>query len=151
MNKISFFQLRVNKFEKQKIIFGEKIRNITKRYRVKFLVNDDPLLAKNGKFRLKQLFDSGLDNIRISLYDGPHQINLFEDLKKLLQEIPDCDIEQDGGIIITIHSTNSEIVLMNVLKILNQNNISIEDLSAVPTNLEEIFLKVVSDSNASNY
>ena len=39
---------------------------------------------------------------------------------------------------------------MNVLKILNQNNISIEDLSAVPTNLEEIFLKVVSDSNASN-
>ena len=46
LNKISFFQLRVNKFEKQKIIFGEKIRNITKRYRVKFLVNDDPLLAK---------------------------------------------------------------------------------------------------------
>ena len=46
LNKISFFQLRVNKFEKQKIIFGEKIRNITKRYRVKFLVNDDPILAK---------------------------------------------------------------------------------------------------------
>ena len=79
-----------------------------------------------------------------------HVASTIEDLKKLLQEIPDCDIEQDGGIIITIHSTNSEIVLMNVLKILNQNNISIEDLSAVPTNLEEIFLKVVSDSNASN-
>ncbi len=39
---------------------------------------------------------------------------------------------------------------MNVLKILNQNNISIDDLSAIPTNLEEIFLKVVSDSNASD-
>jgi len=33
---------------------------------------------------------------------------------------------------------------------LNENNIEIEDLSAVPTNLEEIFLKVVEDSDASN-
>jgi ABC-2 type transport system ATP-binding protein len=39
---------------------------------------------------------------------------------------------------------------MNVLKILNQNNIVIDDLSAMPTNLEDIFLKVVSDSNASD-
>ena len=42
LNKISFFQLRLNKFEKQKIILGKKIRKITKRYGVKFLVNDDP-------------------------------------------------------------------------------------------------------------
>ena len=28
--------------------------------------------------------------------------------------------------------------------------ISIDDLSAIPTNLEEIFLKIVSDSNASD-
>jgi len=39
---------------------------------------------------------------------------------------------------------------MNILKILNQNNITIDDLSAIPTNLEEIFLKIVSDSNASD-
>jgi len=39
---------------------------------------------------------------------------------------------------------------MNILKILNQNNIVIDDLSAIPTNLEEVFLKVVSDSNASD-
>ena len=39
---------------------------------------------------------------------------------------------------------------MNVLKILNQNNIVVDDLSAIPTNLEDIFLKVVSDSNASD-
>ena len=39
---------------------------------------------------------------------------------------------------------------MNVLKILNQNNIPIDDLSAIPTNLEEIFLKVVGDSNTSD-
>ena len=36
---------------------------------------------------------------------------------------------------------------MDILKILNQNDIVIEDLSAMPTNLEEIFLKVVGDSN----
>jgi ABC-2 type transport system ATP-binding protein len=33
---------------------------------------------------------------------------------------------------------------------LNSNNIVIEDLSAIPTNLEEIFLKVVDESNESN-
>ncbi len=81
------------------------------------------------------------------------KIHVSVDIKKLenlLQDIPDCKIEQDDRVIITIHSTNSEIVLMNILKILNQNNIVIEDLSAMPTNLEEIFLKVVSDSDASN-
>jgi len=39
---------------------------------------------------------------------------------------------------------------MSILKILNQYNITIDDLSAIPTNLEEIFLKVVGDSNASD-
>ena len=59
-------------------------------------------------------------------------------------------IEFNTDTIITIQSSNSEIILMDILKILNQNNIPIEDLSAMPTNLEEIFLKVVSDSDASN-
>jgi hypothetical protein len=39
--------------------------------------------------------------------------------------------------------------LLKVLKILNENRIDIEDLSAVPTNLEEIFLNMVR-KNASN-
>ena len=71
-------------------------------------------------------------------------------LHNLLTDIPDCKIEFDTDTIITIRSSNSEVVLMNILKILNQNDIVIEDLSAIPTNLEEIFLKVVSDSDASN-
>jgi len=71
-------------------------------------------------------------------------------LYDLLKNIPDCKIEFNTGTIITIQSSNSEVVLMNILKILNQNDIAIEDLSAMPTNLEEIFLKVVSDSDASN-
>ena len=71
-----------------------------------------------------------------------------ETLPNLLENIQDCKIDYGTGATITIRSTNSEVVLMNILKILNQNNIAIDDLSAIPTNLEEIFLKVVSDSNA---
>ena len=71
-----------------------------------------------------------------------------ETLPNLLENIQDCKIEFGTGATITIRSTNSEVVLMNILKILNQNNIAIDDLSAIPTNLEEIFLKVVRDSNA---
>ena len=79
-----------------------------------------------------------------------HVSSNIETLENLLENIQDCKIEFNTGATITIQSTNSELVLMSVLKILNQNNISIDDLSAIPTNLEEIFLKVVSDSNASD-
>ena len=77
-----------------------------------------------------------------------HVSSNIETLENLLENIQDCKIEFNTGATITIQSTNSELVLMNILKILNQNNIAIDDLSAMPTNLEEIFLKVVSDSDA---
>ena len=79
-----------------------------------------------------------------------HVSSNTETLQGLLGSIKDCKIEFDAGATITIHSTDSELVLMDILKILNQNNIMIDDLSAIPTNLEEVFLKVVSDSNASD-
>jgi thiamine-phosphate pyrophosphorylase len=45
--KVSFFQLRVKKeTTKNKLIIGKKIHKICKKYRVKFLINDDPKLAK---------------------------------------------------------------------------------------------------------
>ena len=44
--KISFFQLRLKKYSfKHKILIGKKIKNLCKKYKVKFLINDDPLLA----------------------------------------------------------------------------------------------------------
>ena len=44
--KVSFFQLRLKSCSlKQKIIIGKKIKNICKENKVKFLINDDPLLA----------------------------------------------------------------------------------------------------------
>ena len=45
--KVSFFQLRLKKTSlKKKILIGKKIKKICKKYKTKFLVNDDVLLAK---------------------------------------------------------------------------------------------------------
>ena len=45
--KVSFFQMRLKKYPiKKKIMIGKKIRQICKKNHVKFLINDDPLLAK---------------------------------------------------------------------------------------------------------
>jgi len=44
---VSFFQLRLKKeTNKNKLLIGKRIKKICKKYRVKFLVNDDPRLAK---------------------------------------------------------------------------------------------------------
>ena len=46
--KIQFFQLRLkNTTLEKKIYFGKKIKKICKKFKVKFLINDDPWLAKN--------------------------------------------------------------------------------------------------------
>ena len=45
--KVSFFQLRLKKEKnKTKLKIGKKIKKICKKYKVKFLINDDPKLAK---------------------------------------------------------------------------------------------------------
>ena len=45
--KISFFQLRLKKYSfKHKILVGQKIKNICKKNKVKFLINDDPILTR---------------------------------------------------------------------------------------------------------
>jgi thiamine-phosphate pyrophosphorylase len=45
--KVSLFQMRLKKYSfKQKILIGKKINQICKKNNVKFLVNDDPVLAK---------------------------------------------------------------------------------------------------------
>ena len=45
--KVSFFQLRLKKeTNKNKLLIGKKIKKICKKYKVKFLMNDDPRLAK---------------------------------------------------------------------------------------------------------
>ena len=45
--KINFFQLRLKKeTNSNQLVIGKKIKKICNKYKVKFLVNDDPLLAK---------------------------------------------------------------------------------------------------------
>ena len=45
--KVSFFQMRFKKYSfKKKILIGKKIKKICKKNNVKFLINDDPILAK---------------------------------------------------------------------------------------------------------
>ena len=45
--KVSFFQLRLKRYSlRDKVLIGKKIQLICKKYHVKFLVNDDPLLTK---------------------------------------------------------------------------------------------------------
>ncbi len=44
--KVSFFQLRLKSYSlNKKIIIGKKIKNICKKNKVKYIINDDPLLA----------------------------------------------------------------------------------------------------------
>ena len=46
-NKIAFFQLRLKKeSKKNKVIVGKKIHKLCKKYKVKYIINDDPFLAK---------------------------------------------------------------------------------------------------------
>ena len=47
LKKVSFFQLRLKDTSfKKKILVGKKIKKICKKYKTKFLINDDVLLAK---------------------------------------------------------------------------------------------------------
>ncbi len=49
-NKVKYFQLRLKNYSNSKIIrIGKKIRVITKKYKVKFIINDLPLLTKKIK------------------------------------------------------------------------------------------------------
>ena len=107
------------------------------------IINKGKILAVDSPNELKNRFGRE-KTIKINLTKTSHSIT------DLLSGIPDCKIDLEPEPTITINSSNSEVVLMNILKILNQNNITINDLSAIPTNLEEIFLKVVSDSNEPN-
>jgi len=46
-NKVSFFQLRLKNTSKKKIfIVGKKIKKICNKYKIKFIINDDPFLTK---------------------------------------------------------------------------------------------------------
>lgn len=62
----------------------EIVKKHLKEVYIEITSNGDVLLSKNGPALLKKLFISGLTNIKVSLYDGPEQIEPTENLKKKL-------------------------------------------------------------------
>ena len=104
------------------------------------IINNGKIMAVDSPSELKNRFGHE-KTIKI------HISTVSEELKLKLSEIPECQIKLEPEPTVVITSTKSEIVLMNILKILNETETKINDLSAIPTNLEEIFLKVVGDSN----
>jgi ABC-2 type transport system ATP-binding protein len=82
--------------------------------------------------------------IKIHLLEKQPKIN------SLLSGIIDCKIDFETGTNIIIRSEQSELILLKILKILNDNGIDIDDLSAVPTNLEEVFLNMVRENTSNN-
>jgi len=106
------------------------------------IINKGKILAIDTPDALKNKFGKE-KTIKI------HLLKKQQNIESLLAGIPDCKIHFQTGTNIIIHSSQSELVLMKILRILNENDITIDDLSAVPTNLEEIFLKMV-DENVYN-
>lgn len=107
------------------------------------VIDRGKILAVDTPEQLKNTFGQE-KTIKIHLSDRHHK------LPELLSGISDFKIDFNTGTDILIQSSKSEIVLSQVLQILIENNIEVEDLSAVPTTLEEIFLKMVRESNASS-
>ncbi|HET6517044.1 MAG TPA: ABC transporter ATP-binding protein [Nitrosopumilaceae archaeon] len=107
------------------------------------IINKGKIIAVDSPDDLKNTFGRE-KTIKI------HLLGTNKSISDLLNNIDDCKINFNSGTDITIQSDKSEAVLLQILQILNNNNIPIEDLSAMPTNLEEIFLKVVESSDASH-
>lgn len=107
------------------------------------VINKGKILAVDTPDQLKSTFGQE-KTIKIHLF-GRH-----DNLAELLSGIEGCTIDLNNETDIIIQSRKSELALSQVLSILIENNIPIEDLSAMPTTLEEIFLKMVKETNAPN-
>lgn len=106
------------------------------------VINRGRILAVDSPDQLKNTFGQE-KTIKIHLSDR------HEKLAELVKSIPDCTVDYETGTDIIIQSRKSEIVLSQILQILIENNMAVEDLVAMPTTLEEIFLRMV-DQNAPN-
>lgn len=104
------------------------------------VINRGKILAVDSPDQLKNTFGQE-KTVKIRLSDR------HEKLAELVKSIPDCTVDCETGTDIIIQSRKSEIVLSQILQILIENNMEVEDLVAMPTTLEEIFLRMV-DQNA---
>ena len=107
------------------------------------IINKGKIIAVDTPEDLKNKFGRE-KTIKIHVQETGQKIS------NMLHDIEDYVLDHNNGTVITIRSNDSEQVLQKVLQVLNENKITIEDLSVVPTSLEEIFLSVVKNSNEPN-
>ena len=107
------------------------------------IIDKGRIVTVDSPDALKARFGKG-KTIKIRLLDRQPELG------RLLSGISDCKIDSETGTDITINSKQSELVLLQILQILNDNSIDIENLSAVPTNLEEIFLNMMGENAPDN-
>jgi len=78
-----------------------------------------------------------------------HIVN-SENLSKVFSGFKECEIDFKNERTITVYTQQTELILQKILKILNENDIEIEDIAVIPTDLEEIFLKMVETNASAN-
>lgn len=105
------------------------------------IINHGKIVSIDSPENLKSKFGDN-KTIKIHVNENPEKI------KKMLNEIDNCKIDINGRTTVVIQSSNADTILVNVLKILTENKINIDDLSTNPTTLEEIFLKMVTGTDA---
>ena len=71
-------------------------------------------------------------------------------LDSLLHDVADCKISHSIGTDITINSDESELILQQVLRILIDNNLQIENITATSPNIEDVFLRLVQGHASNN-
>lgn len=107
------------------------------------IINHGKIITIDTPTEIKSKFGN-TKTIKIKILSDESKIT------KILSGIQECKIIFNEEIEIIISSKNSEILLQNVLRILNDHNIPVIDLSVMQPSLEDIFLKIVGESNASN-
>jgi len=104
------------------------------------IINKGKIMIIDTPNQLKSKFGNE-KTFTIHLHKKPDQ------LESLLENFANVKIDYTDGVNITIKSVSTEMTLTNVLQALIKNNIPIDDLSAMETSLEEIFLKMVDDES----
>ena len=108
--KVSFFQLRLKKISlKKKLLIGNRIKQICKKQRIKFLVNDDVLLAKKLSSDGCHL---GQKDMKIS----------NEEVAKLTLDCLKNSVPSDVPGIAFLSGGQSEIEATENLNLINKNN-----------------------------
>ena len=91
-NKVKYFQIRLKKYSKSKVIkISKKIKKITKKYNVKLIINDLPLLAKKVNADGCHLgqFDGSIKKCRLLLKNKIIGITCHGSKKLILKAIKD--------------------------------------------------------------